>query len=67
MTTRSSFIPGAIWPDTDGAHINAHRGGMLGEPPEQSFDHLQRVCYASLTHESGRQTCLLSKCDPDVM
>jgi len=26
---QSSFVPGAIWPDTDGVHINAHGGGML--------------------------------------
>lgn len=25
----SSFRPGAIWPDTDGVHINAHGGGLL--------------------------------------
>ncbi|MHC4199199.1 MAG: glycoside hydrolase family 43 protein [Planctomycetota bacterium] len=24
-----SFEPGAVWPDTDGVHINAHGGGML--------------------------------------
>ncbi len=24
-----SFRPGEIWPDTDGAHINAHGGGVL--------------------------------------
>ena len=23
------FYPGAIWPDTNGVHINAHGGGML--------------------------------------
>jgi hypothetical protein len=25
----SNFTPGALWPDTDGVHINAHGGGML--------------------------------------
>ncbi|MHA6247166.1 glycoside hydrolase family 43 protein [Pontibacter sp. CAU 1760] len=25
----TSFKPGAIWPDTDGTHINAHGGGIL--------------------------------------
>ncbi len=25
----SSFIPGAIWPDDQGVHINAHGGGVL--------------------------------------
>ena len=25
----SSFEPGAIWPDTNGIHINAHGGGFL--------------------------------------
>jgi beta-galactosidase len=24
-----SFVPGAIWPDANGEHINAHGGGML--------------------------------------
>ena len=23
------FMPGAIWPDTEGRHINAHGGGIL--------------------------------------
>ena len=26
---QSTFVPGAIWPDTDGVHINAHGGGVL--------------------------------------
>ena len=26
---QATFIPGAIWPDTDGGHINAHGGGLL--------------------------------------
>ncbi|WP_372807182.1 glycoside hydrolase family 43 protein [Pontiella sp.] len=26
---RSSFVPGAVWPDTEGVHINAHGGGFL--------------------------------------
>jgi beta-galactosidase len=29
MGESSSFTPGAIWPDTNGVHINAHGGGML--------------------------------------
>lgn len=27
--TLTSFHPGAIWPDTEGTHINAHGGGFL--------------------------------------
>jgi hypothetical protein len=26
---RSSFIPGEIWPDNNGVHINAHGGGVI--------------------------------------
>src|SRR4051812_10481843 len=26
---RTTFIPGGIWPDTEGLHINAHGGGFL--------------------------------------
>ncbi len=26
---RNDFEPGALWPDTDGIHINAHGGGIL--------------------------------------
>ncbi len=29
MEELRSFRPGAIWPDSSGAHINAHGGGML--------------------------------------
>jgi hypothetical protein len=29
MENIRSFIPGAIWPDEDGVHINAHGGGIL--------------------------------------
>ena len=29
MTTSSSFLPGAIWPDNKGVHINAHSAGVL--------------------------------------
>jgi len=28
-STRTSIVPGAIWPDDNGVHINAHGGGML--------------------------------------
>ena len=28
-STVSSFTPGAIWPDNNGVHINAHGGGLL--------------------------------------
>lgn len=28
-TTHKSFRPGAIWPDNNGVHINAHGGGVL--------------------------------------
>ena len=31
MSGQRSFTPGAIWPDTNGVHINAHGGGMLYE------------------------------------
>ncbi len=26
---RTAFVPGEVWPDTDGVHINAHGGGVL--------------------------------------
>jgi beta-xylosidase len=26
---RKSFVPGAVWPDNEGVHINAHGGGFL--------------------------------------
>jgi len=29
MTANKSFRPGAIWPDDNGVHINAHGGGVL--------------------------------------
>ncbi|PWD98979.1 beta-glucanase [Marinilabilia rubra] len=29
QTPEGSFEPGAIWPDNNGVHINAHGGGML--------------------------------------
>jgi beta-galactosidase len=29
MPERRAFRPGALWPDADGAHINAHGGGIL--------------------------------------
>jgi len=28
-SSRTSFLPGQPWPDTDGVHINAHGGGIL--------------------------------------
>ncbi|HJP64467.1 MAG TPA: hypothetical protein VJ844_13565, partial [Mucilaginibacter sp.] len=28
-TRAENFQPGAIWPDNNGVHINAHGGGML--------------------------------------
>lgn len=29
MAAEASFLPGAIWPDNNGIHINAHGGGVL--------------------------------------
>jgi len=29
MRKLCTFTPGAIWPDTNGVHINAHGGGIL--------------------------------------
>ena len=29
FSQQKSFIPGAIWPDNNGVHINAHGGGIL--------------------------------------
>ncbi|TSA36105.1 MAG: beta-glucanase [Porphyromonadaceae bacterium] len=28
-STRANFVPGAIWPDNQGVHINAHGGGII--------------------------------------
>lgn len=29
MWAAGNFVPGAVWPDTDGRHINAHGGGIM--------------------------------------
>ncbi len=29
MTANKSFLPGQLWPDNNGVHINAHGGGVL--------------------------------------
>ncbi len=27
--TRTQFVPGELWPDDNGTHINAHGGGVV--------------------------------------
>jgi Glycosyl hydrolases family 43 len=77
---RDCFTPGAIWPDTNGEHINAHGGGILfhdgvhywfGEHKTQgSAGNLAQVgvgCYASkdLYNWENRGIALAVSDDPD--
>ena len=60
MTNLTAFKPGAIWPDSNGIHINAHGGGMLYhdgayywfgehkiEGPAGNLSHVGVHCYSS--------------------
>lgn len=71
-----SFTQGAVWPDTEGRHINAHGGGLLykdglyywyGEQrPENGFTSVGVSCYSSpdLINWTNRGTVLATSSEP---
>lgn len=76
-TAQRTIRPGAIWPDTDGTHINAHGGGLLeyrgryywfGEyKSENTSSALKGVtCYSSkdLVHWKNRGIALRVSTEP---